>query len=147
MKFFLFVMKLFSIIILYKDSENGTKILKSKQDLASFGYFQRGKFVINLDFVYLLYNSVPLTSFSICYFMEVTSKILVERTQVSARLSVKEQEYLVHIHTRYDGLACVIISDEEYPNRVAHTIINKVLEDFSKEVPSQQWTTSDREYE
>ena len=133
-------MKLFSIFILYKEPEKQAKILKSSQDLASFGYFQRGRFVsVCLSvFIYLFKNS----SFSsVAEFMKFTSKILVERTQVTSRSSVKEQEYMAHVHVRNDNLASVIISDQEYPNRVAHTLINKVLEDFSKLVPNQTWAT------
>ena len=59
--------------------------------------------------------------------MKFTAKILVERTQLGARSSVKEQEYLAHVHVRNDNLAGVLISDQEYPNRVAHTLINKVF--------------------
>ena len=59
--------------------------------------------------------------------MIFTAKILVERTQLGSRSSVKEQEYYAHVHVRDDKLAGVIISDEEYPNRVAHRLINKVL--------------------
>lgn len=58
--------------------------------------------------------------------MKFTSKILVERTSVASRSSVKEQEYMAHVYIRGDNLAAVIISDQEYPNRVAHTLINKV---------------------
>ena len=35
-------MKLFSVLILYKETDK-QKILKMETDLASFGYFQRGK--------------------------------------------------------------------------------------------------------
>lgn len=32
---------------------------------------------------------------------------------------------------RADGLAAVLVSDVDYPNRVAHTLMTKVLDDFS----------------
>ena len=40
-------------------------------------------------------------------------------------------EYICHVYVRRDGLAGVVIGDHEYQQRVAHTLINKVLETFS----------------
>ena len=33
---------------------------------------------------------------------------------------------MVHVYVRVDGLASVVISDSEYPQRVAHTLLSKV---------------------
>jgi hypothetical protein len=33
---------------------------------------------------------------------------------------------MVHVYVRPDGLASVIVSDSEYPTRVAHTLLSKV---------------------
>ena len=35
-------------------------------------------------------------------------------------------EYLCHVFVRSDSLAAVLITDHEYPNRVAFTLLNKV---------------------
>ena len=35
-------------------------------------------------------------------------------------------EYLCHVYVRSDNLAGVLISDHEYPQRVAFTLLNKV---------------------
>ena len=35
-------------------------------------------------------------------------------------------EYVCHVHVRSDNLAGVVISDHEYPGRVAFTLLNKV---------------------
>jgi hypothetical protein len=35
-------------------------------------------------------------------------------------------EYICHVYVRSDSLAGVVIGDHEYPNRVAHTLLNKV---------------------
>ena len=35
-------------------------------------------------------------------------------------------EYMCHCYARSDGLSGVLITDHEYPNRVAHTFISKV---------------------
>jgi len=98
-------MKLFSLFVLYKSDAGQAKILKSATELTSFGYFQRG---------------------SVNEFMQFTSKIIAERTPTGTRSSVKEQEYLAHVFVRSDNLCGVLMSDQEYPNRVAHTLLNKV---------------------
>ena len=58
--------------------------------------------------------------------MTFTTKIVVERTQPGQRQSVKEQDYLCHVYVREDRLAAVLISDHDYPKRVAFGILSKV---------------------
>lgn len=113
------MVKLYYLAVLYK---HPTKVitLKSANDLSSFGFFQR--------------NSVQ-------EFMKFTSQILVERTPAPTRTSVREQEYMCHVYVRSDKLAATIISDHEYPHRVAHTLLNKVLENFASQVPAASWET------
>ncbi|BFZ01785.1 hypothetical protein BsWGS_04824 [Bradybaena similaris] len=113
-------MKLYSIAILLKTSQGKGKILTSKNELTSFGYFQRS---------------------TVGEFMSFTSKILVERTATASRASVKEQEYICHVYVRSDNLAGVVIADHEYPQRVAHTLINKVLDEFPDKCPKAQWSS------
>lgn len=110
-------MRLYSLNILYKGQINAIW-LKTSYDLSTFNYFQR--------------NSVQ-------EFMGFVSKTIVERTYSPARQSVKEGEYMCHVYVRADCLAGVLISDQEYPNRVAHTLITKVLEDFASKVPASTW--------
>ena len=105
-------MKLFSILILYK-GEPAAHVLKASYDLTSFGFFQRG---------------------TVQEFISLTAKILAERTQIGERQSVKEKEYICHVFVRSDSLAGVCLSDEEYPQRVAHTMLTKILEDFTNQV-------------
>ncbi|GFO46266.1 synaptobrevin homolog ykt6-like [Plakobranchus ocellatus] len=113
-------MKLYSIAVLLKTPEGKGKILASKNELASFGYFQRA---------------------TVNEFMTFTSKILVERTATSSRASVKEQEYICHVFVRSDNLSGVVIADHEYPQRVAHTLISKVVEEFPEKCPKPQWSS------
>jgi synaptobrevin homolog YKT6 len=117
-------MKVFSIFVLYKIPESSgrgqARILKSASDLSSFGFFQRG---------------------SVEEFLKFTSKIITERTPITTRSSVKEQEYMAHVYVRADNLTAVLVSDQEYPKRVAHTLLNKILDEFSKSVPSSVWPT------
>ncbi|GFS02665.1 synaptobrevin homolog YKT6-like [Elysia marginata] len=118
-------MKLYSIAVLLKTPEGKGKILASKTELASFGYFQRS---------------------TVAEFMTFTNKILVERTATSSRASVKEQEYICHVYVRSDNLSGVVIADHEYPQRVAHTLINKVLDEFSQKCPQQDWSKVREKY-
>jgi len=48
-------------------------------------------------------------------------------------------EYMCHVYVRADNLAAVLISDHEYPRRVAHTLITKVMEEFTVKYPPSTW--------
>lgn len=48
---------------------------------------------------------------------------------------------MCHVYVRSDNLAAVLIADHEYPQRVAHTLITKVLDDFTQKVPIEFWAT------
>lgn len=48
---------------------------------------------------------------------------------------------MAHVYVRADNLAAVIISDHEYPQRVAHTLLSKILEDFNTKIPADLWPT------
>ncbi|XP_036365068.1 synaptobrevin homolog YKT6 isoform X1 [Octopus sinensis] len=112
-------MKVYALSILYK-GETKARLLKGSYELSSFGYFQRS---------------------TVKEFMEFTSRIIVERSKPFSRSSVKEQDYLCHVYLRGDSLACVMIADHEYPQRVAHTLLSKVLDDFKLAVPPEKWPT------
>lgn len=49
---------------------------------------------------------------------------------------------MCHVYVRGDSLAAVLIADHEYPQRVAHTLLTKVLDDFSMKVPKELWSTT-----
>lgn len=113
-------MKLYSISIFHKDHQS-TRQLKAAHDLTSFGFFQRS---------------------SVQEFMVFSSRVLVERSHRGSRQSLKEREYICHVRVRADGLAGVVVSDAEYPNRVAHTLLDHVLDEFSQHVPATTWATA-----
>lgn len=48
---------------------------------------------------------------------------------------------MCHVYVRADNLAGVLISDHEYPGRVSHTLITKVLDDFASKHPPATWPT------
>lgn len=76
-------------------------------------------------------------SFSFQY--RFASETIVERTQLATRQSVKQDVYMCHVYVRGDRLGAVIIADHEYPQRVAHTLLTKVLDDFTLNVPAALW--------
>lgn len=48
---------------------------------------------------------------------------------------------MCHVYVRADNLGGVLIADHEYPQRVAHTLITKVLDDFTLKIPQDKWST------
>ncbi|KAG7153321.1 synaptobrevin homolog YKT6-like [Homarus americanus] len=111
------MVKLFAVCVLYKGTERA-HLLKTAYDLSQFSFFQRG---------------------SVQEFMAFTSKIITERSNPCSRQSVKEQEYMCHVYVRADNLAGVVISDHEYQYRVAHNMLNRIIDDFAAKVPSHLW--------
>ncbi|CAH0391125.1 unnamed protein product [Bemisia tabaci] len=114
------MVKLYAINILYK-GPNAGRWLKSAYELGTFSYFQRG---------------------SVQEFMAFVSKTMVERTMSCARQSVKEGEYMCHVYVRADNLAGVVVSDHDYPHRVSHTLLSKVLDDFAAKISPTIWPTA-----
>jgi synaptobrevin family protein YKT6 len=52
---------------------------------------------------------------------------------VGTRTSIKEKEYSCHAFVRADNTATVV-SDDQYPPKVAHTIALKILEAYLKPI-------------
>ncbi|XP_067932627.1 synaptobrevin homolog YKT6-like [Watersipora subatra] len=115
-------MKLLALEVFFKDPAT-TKVtqLYAAHDLSTFSFFQRS---------------------SAKEFMNFTSKIIAERTSMGSRASVKEQEYVCHVYVQSDGLSAVVIGDHEYPQRVAHSFINKVLDEFTQLNPPTKWKSA-----
>nr|CAG4646597.1 EOG090X0E6P [Macrothrix elegans] len=113
------MVKLYSLSVLFRNQLGTPLLLRAAYELSSFGFFQRS---------------------SVQEFMGFTAKILTERTQPASRQSIKQGEYMCHIYMRSDGLTAVVVADHEYPQRVAHTILTKVLDDFSARVESHLWS-------
>lgn len=114
------MVKLYSISVFYKGPSEG-RLLKAAYDLQSFSFFQRG---------------------AVQEFMGFASKTIVERTQPATRQSVKQDAYMCHVYVRADNLGGVLIADHEYPQRVAHTLITKVLDEFAARIPAEQYQSA-----
>lgn len=82
------------------------------------------------------YEIYDVTIFFVCRF---ASKTIVERTTPCSRQSVKQDVYMCHVYVRSDNLTAILIADHEYPQRVAHTLLTKILDDFTQKVPNDIW--------
>jgi len=127
-------MRLLAISILRNDVEPAIQ-LASAQDLSTFGFFQRS---------------------SVGEFMTFFSKTVASRTQAGQRRDIEEksilsflkmtllicQDYVGHVYARTEGIVGVIISDKDYPYRVAYSLLSKILDEFLERYPLSKIQTS-----
>lgn len=72
--------------------------------------------------------------------MNFFSRTVSERTPPGQRQSVQENSYTAHVYSRQsDNLSGVIITDQEYPVRVAFSLLNKILDEFTTKIPRSTW--------
>lgn len=73
--------------------------------------------------------------------MTLPWQTVAERTPPTQRQSVQENSYVAHVHSRpaSDGISGVLVSDTEYPVRVAFSLLNKLLDEFVLKVPKQTY--------
>jgi synaptobrevin homolog YKT6 len=102
-------MKLLSSIV-YRWRDGADPIFLSQTfHLADFSFWQRGSAKEVFTFV---------------------TRAVVSRTRPGDRVSVTHEGHLCHVLTHADGLGCAVVSDGEYPVRVAFSFILKTLADF-----------------
>ncbi|KAG7352516.1 synaptobrevin [Nitzschia inconspicua] len=82
-------------------------------ELSSFGFFQRT---------------------TVKEMMAMLTKTFLKRTQAGQRQSVSHEGYVVHCYVRSDGLGGTVITDQDYPARVAFVVLGQILEDFSASI-------------
>jgi len=78
---------------------------------------------------------------SIAEFLNFFSKTVADRTQAGQRQSIKEQTYTFHVYCvpNTGDLAAVMVTDEEYPVRVAFSVLNKVTDEFQQNYPRERY--------
>mmetsp|Transcript_17378 Transcript_17378/g.20813 ORF Transcript_17378/g.20813 Transcript_17378/m.20813 type:complete len:201 (-) Transcript_17378:201-803(-) len=86
-------------------------------DLSSYGFFQRQSVKEMLTFL---------------------TKTFSKRTEPGQRQSIAHEGYVVHCYVRSDGLAGTVITDEEYPARVAFVLLGQMLDEFAS-VKGDSW--------
>eukprot|EP00389_Voromonas_pontica_P016562 GDKH01025898.1.p1 GENE.GDKH01025898.1~~GDKH01025898.1.p1 ORF type:complete len:201 (+),score=21.95 GDKH01025898.1:138-740(+) len=113
-------MKLLSIII-YKWNAEKCVELSEHIDLSSFSVFQRSTIKEHLKF---------------------HNRLIAARTSMGRRQTIQFQDNLgfCHAYTHPSGLCCTVLSDPEYPMRVAFTLIAELLKKF-QEKHAGRWET------
>lgn len=82
-------------------------------ELSSYGFFQRPTLKEMLSFL---------------------TKTFMKRTDPGQRQSIAHENYVVHCYVRSDGLGGTVITDDEYPARVAFVLLTQLLDDFTSAV-------------
>jgi len=104
-------MKLFSVLIFRWVEGKLPFLLCSGFELSSFGYFQRGSVKEVALFV---------------------SREVIERSQKGERQTIQHKEYMCHAFITPQEIGCAVITDGDYPHRVAFSLVNKAIEEFTK---------------
>jgi len=113
-------MKLYALIVYSKTDDSRVLTLRAAFDLKSFSFYQRSSVQ-----EFMLFTGRSGSNACACAHTH-SGKIVAERSAQPSRSSVKEQDYMCHCYVRTDGLAAVLVSDTEYPQRVAFTMLSKV---------------------
>jgi len=64
---------------------------------------------------------------------------LAERTAPGVRQNVSQDQYVGFVYTGLSGLTGVMIVDHEYPQRVAFTLLNRILDEFGSKYRREEW--------
>jgi len=88
--------------------------LASASHLVDFGYFTRGTIAQHIQFA---------------------GRTCVIKTRPGCRQTIQLDEqtpFVAHVYVRSDGLAGIVMSDKEYPTRVAYTLITKEMQTYEE---------------
>ena len=73
--------------------------------------------------------------------------------EVTTRSRPGQRQYMLHqghvccVQTRPDGLACAVVTDQEYPTRVAFTLVAQAMDEFVRAVPEEAWKKATKDAE
>eukprot|EP01056_Protomagalhaensia_sp_Gyna25_P005316 Protomagalhaensia_sp_Gyna_25__5315@NODE_667_length_2877_cov_177_423538_g521_i0_p1_GENE_NODE_667_length_2877_cov_177_423538_g521_i0NODE_667_length_2877_cov_177_423538_g521_i0_p1_ORF_typecomplete_len204_score25_42Synaptobrevin/PF00957_21/1_2e16Longin/PF13774_6/5_5e10Mannitol_dh_C/PF08125_13/0_011Cyclase_polyket/PF04673_12/0_1Cyclase_polyket/PF04673_12/5_4e03_NODE_667_length_2877_cov_177_423538_g521_i013781989 len=114
-------MKLVSLLIFHVKDEKAV-LLSSHMDLSHFNYFVRGTVKEHVLF---------------------HSRLICARTPVGTRQTIQFEQDLgsCHAYTHSCGIAGAVLSDPEYPARVAFVLINRALAAFVEKYSPETWDT------
>ncbi len=68
------------------------------------------------------------------------TRTFIKRTEPGQRQSITHEDYVVHCYVRSDGLGGTVVTDSEYPARVAFVLLTQLLDDFTSAV-GDAWKT------
>lgn len=69
------------------------------------------------------------------------TKTFTKRTEPGQRQSVEHEGYVVHCYVRSDGLGGTVTTDQDYPARVAYSLLGQLLDEFVQE-HGDSWRTN-----
>ncbi|PVU86063.1 hypothetical protein BB559_006689 [Furculomyces boomerangus] len=113
-------MKVYFVGVIRSDVKPAA-VLSKAVDVSSFSFFQRT---------------------SIQDFLTFFASTVAERTRPGQRQGVDENNYTAYVYNRSDGLAGAVVTDSEYPSRVALSLAGKILDEFSTKYTRDIWTSS-----
>lgn len=93
-------------------------LLEKHMELASFSFFMRGK-----------------VQQVVTFFARQT----VKRVALGERRTVEQDAYVCHAWVSSTGLAVAVVTDAEYPMRVAHSVGALCLREFRSAHPDTEW--------
>lgn len=115
-------MRLVSILLFKWDGEGGDTpkplLLTFHADVSFVNFFMRGTVKEHILF---------------------HSRLIVERTRLNCRQTVELDQDLgfCHCYVHPCGIAAAVLADKEYPQRVAFSLISKVLLEFTQKYPNE----------
>lgn len=111
-------MHLLAIHILNYQPERNPLLLVATEEVSRFSFFQRS---------------------TVRELLREFSRIIIKRTGLGQRQSIEHEQYMVHTYLRHNGLGVSVITDAEYPSRVAHLLVQKTIDEF--EIQHPNWMT------
>lgn len=78
---------------------------------------------------------------SVQEFLNFFSATVSNKTQAGQRQSINNQNYTFHVYCipNSGDLSAVMVTDEEYPVRVAFGLLNKITDEFQQSFPKEQY--------
>eukprot|EP00475_Leptophrys_vorax_P023026 TRINITY_DN3137_c0_g1_i3.p1 TRINITY_DN3137_c0_g1~~TRINITY_DN3137_c0_g1_i3.p1 ORF type:complete len:154 (-),score=43.87 TRINITY_DN3137_c0_g1_i3:57-518(-) len=68
-----------------------------------------------------------------------------QNASIAQRQTVNHESYSIHCFALSNGLAGVACSDQEYPDRAAHNLVNTMLESFQER--KDDWSDETRDFQ
>ena len=115
-------MKLISIHLYSKTSTGECYCLGSAMDLSFAGFFERG---------------------TVKEFINFHSRLVVSRTPKEERTEITLEKGVCYCYVTSDNIGISLITDEEYPKRVAFDLIYKIMNEFNDHVFSNKISIDD----
>ena len=75
------------------------------------------------------------------------AKLLAEKTTPGFRQQVEKDELTGYVQKTRDGLSCVVVTDQDYPFRVAFDLVRHTLRDFQDWLLQSSFTTFSKDNE